>query len=136
MAIGQQVDFSGDDLYVNNIYKGVPSGGGGTLPTNTFGYVIPAQTLVSAGSGTITTLPITLTTTSLSTAGGASQAIALTLTGLVAGTPLDVTFTGGTNTVWTITPVVVATANTATVTLFNTGAGALNGTVKFTLTTV
>lgn len=134
MAIGQKEDHGGIDLYVNNIFKGIPANVGESLSTSSIGYGAPTQTFAGT-SATITSLPVILTSGSLSTAGGATATLTFTLTGLVAGTPLDITFVGGTNTVWTIQPIVTATANTATVQFVNTGASALNGTVIFTLTT-
>lgn len=74
----------------------------------------------------------TITTGSLTTAAGASTAVALTLTGVVAGDPVLVTLAGGTNTRTYDVGSAITTTDTITVTLRNIDLiNALNGTVKF-----
>ena len=83
-------------------------------------------------TATITKACGTITTGSLTTAAGASTAVALTLTGVVAGDPVLVTKCGGTNTRSWDDFSVITTTDTITVTLRNIDLiNALNGTVKF-----
>lgn len=71
-----------------------------------------------------------ITTSSLSTAGGASYAITWTNTKITATSVIGLTIQGGTNTVQNITFTCVPGSGTATLTIFNnTAATALNGTI-------
>lgn len=91
-------------------------------------------TLVS-NAATLTKYAAVVTTEALITAAGASQALVLTLTGLVAaGDLVFVQRAGGTNTRRSFTLDAVATTNTVTVTLYNTEpTNAINGTVIFNI---
>ena len=71
-----------------------------------------------------------ITTSALTTAGGASYAITWTDSFIVAGSTILLTLMGGTNTTKNITLEAVAGAGSATLTIYNnTAATALNGTV-------
>ena len=91
----------------------------------------------ATGNDTTQTATITkacgaITTGSLTTAAGASTAVALTLTGVVAGDPVLISKCGGTNTRTADDFSVITTTDTITVTLRNIDLiNALNGTVKF-----
>ena len=90
-------------------------------------------TLVSHAT-TLTKYAAVITTEALTTAGAASQAFTITLTGVAAGDLAFVTDVGGTNTVRNYTYTAATTTNTITVTVYNnTAATALNGTLKFNL---
>lgn len=90
-----------------------------------------AATLVS-NAATLTKYAAVVTTESLTTAGGASQALTLTRTGVAAGDLALVQYAGGTNTTRNFTVAVVTSTNTVTVTVYNnTAATALNGTIIF-----
>ncbi len=84
----------------------------------------------SSNAVTISKMAGVITTESLTTAGGASQAIVLTNTLIAAGDIILLTLAGGTNTTKDITLQAVATSNTGTITIYNnTAATALNGTL-------
>lgn len=89
-------------------------------------------TLVSNAT-TLTKYAGVITTESLTTAAGSSQALTLTLTGVAAGDMAFVQYQGaGTNTRRGIQIGAVTTSNTLTVTLYNIEpTNALNGTVVF-----
>lgn len=90
----------------------------------------------SSNAVTISKMAGTITTESLSTAGGASQAITLTNTLIASTSNLMVQYAGGTNTTRNITLGVVPGSGSATITIYNnTAATALNGTLilKFLL---
>lgn len=106
-------------------------------PTFTTGSTLKANagtsTLVS-NAATVTKYASQITTESLTTAAGASQALTLTLTGVAATDVAFVTRAGGTNTRHNFQYDVVCTTNTITVTVFNTEpTNALNGTLIFNL---
>lgn len=90
---------------------------------------------LSSNAATVTKYACVVTTESLTTAAGASQALTLTLTGLVAAGDLAfVTRAGGTNTRRNYQLDAVATTNTVTVTVYNTEpTNALNGTLIFNI---
>lgn len=91
---------------------------------------------LSSNAATITKYSAVITTESLTTAGAASQAFTITMTGLVAAGDLAfVQWAGGTNSATkNITFAAVCSTNTVTVTVYNnTAATALNGTLIFNL---
>lgn len=89
----------------------------------------------TGNAATITSYVAQITTPSLSTAAGSSQAEVITLNGVTSNNIADVSFAGGTNTVWGgVNATAVCSANTVTVTIYNGNAGALNGTIIFNLT--
>lgn len=91
------------------------------------------STLVS-NAATITKYAAVVTTESLTTAAGASQALTITLTGVAAGDLAFVQAAGGTNTRKNYTYEAVTSTNTITVTVYNTEpTNALNGTLIFNL---
>lgn len=96
------------------------------------------QALTATGNaGTATSQMVKITTPSLATAAGASQAETITLSGVTASNMAQVTFGGGTNTTWGgVTAVAVCTSNTVTITIYNGNAAALNGTVILNLMVV
>jgi len=88
-------------------------------------------TLVS-NAATVTKLAGTITTESLTTAAGASQAFTITLVGLVAGDIASIQRAGGSNTRQNYSYSAVVTTNTLTVTVYNNEpTNALNGTLIF-----
>lgn len=89
---------------------------------------------LSSNAATITKYACVVTTESLTTASGASQALVITLTGLVAAGDLAfVQAAGGSNTRKNYFYEAVTTSNTVTVTVYNNHASALNGTLIFNL---
>lgn len=105
---------------------------GGILDINAGGRIkgdVGTGTCVS-NAVTISKMAGVITTESLTTAGGANQALVLTNTLIAAGDIILITLAGGTNTTKNITLQAVATANTGTITVYNnTAATALNGTL-------
>lgn len=90
-------------------------------------------TLVSHAA-TVTKWAVVVTTEALTTAAGASQAFAITLTGVAAGDLAFVQAAGGTNTRQNFRYGAVTTTDTVTVTVYNNeGTNALNGTLIFNL---
>lgn len=151
-------DLSGNDLIVNTISTGATSGQAGTAfpsaanitstntaqtisgvktfsanPIFTVGNTIKsnvAATTLTGNAATVTSYFLQCTTPALVTAGGASQAETITLTGLAATDIVFVDWAGGTNTVANFTCSAVCTTNTLTITIFNlTAATAFNGTI-------
>lgn len=91
-----------------------------------------AATTLTSNAATVTNYFLQCTTPALTTAAGASQAEVLTLTGLAATDIAFVQPAGGTNTVKDYNIEAVATTNTLTITIYNTGpSAALNGTLIF-----
>lgn len=89
---------------------------------------------LSSNAATITKYACVVTTESLTTAAGASQAFTITLTGVAAGDLAFVTRAGGTNTRRAFNYDAVTTSNTVTVTVYNNEpTNALNGTLIFNL---
>jgi hypothetical protein len=89
---------------------------------------------LSSNAATITKYAAQITTESLTTAAGASQAFVITLTGAAATDLAFVTRAGGTNTRQNFAYNAVMTTNTCTVTVYNNEpANALNGTLIFNL---
>jgi hypothetical protein len=90
---------------------------------------------LSSNAATVTKYANLITSESLTTAAGSSQAFVLTLTGVAAGDFAFVQGTGaGTNTRMNHTYKAVCTTDTVTVTVFNNEpVNALNGTLKFNL---
>lgn len=153
------LDYSGNDLIVNSIATGAASGGTGTAfpsaanidttntaqtitgvktfsanPIFTVGNTIKsnvAATTLTSNAATVTSYFLQCTTPSLSTASGATQAEVITLTGLAATDIAFITAAGGTSTVQDYNVTAVCTTNTLTVTIYNTGASSLNGTLIF-----
>lgn len=160
--MSQSVDMGGNDLVINNLYTGATGPGKtGTLfvgaadtvsldgnqtitgvktfsanPVLTVGNTVKsnvAAATLTSNAATVTSYIVQGTTPSLSTAGGASQAEVITLTGVAATDIAFAQWAGGTNT----TPFLlkaVCTTDTVTVTVVNTTAAtALNGTIIFNL---
>jgi hypothetical protein len=110
----------------------------GTAAVNTQLNIAGAATIKSnaaaltatSNAATMTTWAAQITTPSLSTAGGSSQAEVITLTGVSASDLVIVTRAGGTNTTQNYSVNAVCTSNTITITIYNnTAATALNGTI-------
>lgn len=92
---------------------------------------------LSSNAATATTYAVQVTTESLTTAAGASQALTITLNGVAATDIAFVTRAGGTNTRRAYNYDAVCTANTVTVTVYNNEpTNALNGTLIFNLLVV
>lgn len=158
------IDLGGTDLHVNTIYLGATTpGSAGTVlssdianvvttdqnqtitgvktftgnPTFTTGSTLKlnaATSTLSSNAATVTKYASQVTTESLTTAAGSSQALVITLTGAAATDLAFVTSTGGTNTRKNYKYEVVMTTNTCTVTVYNTEpTNALNGTLIFNL---
>lgn len=112
--------------------------GGVAISMATFGALsgygdYEAATLVG-NAATLSKWWAVITTEALTTAAGASQAFVLTLSGVTAGAPAFVTRAGGTNTRRNYDYDAATTADTVTVTVYNTEpANALNGTLVFSL---
>lgn len=101
------------------------------------GHISASNPKVTAtgNAATITSYVSQITTPSLATAAGGNQPITITFNGITSANIADVSFAGGTNTVWGgVNATAVCTANTVTVTIYNGNAAALNGTVIFNLT--
>lgn len=133
------LDFGGSDLIVNTITTGASSPGTAVNPTTplalsagtTVKSNVKTATLTS-NAATVTNYTLQVTTPSLSTAAGSSQAETITLTGLAATDIAFVTPAGGTNTQVDYNWQAVMTTNTLTITIYNTHASAaLNGTLIF-----
>ncbi len=93
-----------------------------------------AAATLSSNAATVTSYFTQITTESLTTAAGASQALVITLTGAAATDIAILTKAGGTNTRKNYQLEAVMTSNTCTVTLYNTEPiNAINGTVIFNL---
>lgn len=88
---------------------------------------------LSSNAATITEYAAVITTESLTTASGASQALVITKAGVSAGDFAMVTAAGGTNTRKAYLYEAVCTSNTVTVTVINNHASSLNGTLIFNL---
>ena len=87
---------------------------------------------LSSNAGTMTKRAAVVTSESLTTAAGASQAMTITKTGVVAGDLVFITRAGGTNTRRSYAYDAVTTTDTITVTVYNNEpTNALNGTLKF-----
>lgn len=148
-------DMGGVDLIVNTLSTGASSAGaastGAALTTNsaqtltgvktfsanpalTVGNTIKsnvAATTLTSNAATVTSYFLQCTTPSLTTTSGSTQAEVITLTGLTASDIAFVTAAGGTSTVQDYNVTAVCTTNTLTVTIYNTGASSLNGTLIF-----
>lgn len=134
-------DLGGNDLIVNSITTGASSPGQAVATgiSATTPIVIGAATTLksnvtavtaTSNAATVTNYLLQVTTPSLSTAAGASQAEVITLTGLAATDLAFVQLAGGTSTVTDVQISAVCTTNTLTITLTNTGpSAALNGTI-------
>jgi hypothetical protein len=84
----------------------------------------------AANAVTINNLTGVITTSSLTTAGGANYAITLTNSYIASTSILHVTYNGGTNTTRNFTIAAVPGSGTAVITIYNnTAATALNGTI-------
>ena len=109
----------------------------GNNPTFAAGKTIDldsATATLSSNAATLTKYAAVITTESLTTAAGSSQAFTLTLTGVAATDLVFVQRAGGTNTRRNFSLEAVPSTNTVTVTLYNTeSTNALNGTVKFNI---
>lgn len=89
---------------------------------------------LSSNAATLTKYACVVTSESLTTSAGSSQAFTLTLSGVAAGDLAFVTKAGGTNTRKNFQLEAVTTTNTITVTLYNTEpSNAINGTVIFNI---
>lgn len=87
---------------------------------------------LSSNAATVTKYAVQVTTESLTTAAGASQACTLTLAGVSATDLAFVQLVGGTNTRLHLQTFAACTANTVTVTIANIGpTNAVNGTIIF-----
>lgn len=151
-------DLGGVDLIVNTISTGASTPGaasaGTVLSTNnaqtitgvktfsanpvfTVGKTIKtnvAAATLSSNAATVTSYFTQITTESLTTAAGSTQAFVITLTGVASTDIAFITRVGGTNTRQNYDYSVVCTTNTITVTLSNTEASnAINGTLIFNL---
>lgn len=110
----------------------------GNMADRCSGLIMPnvAGTCVS-NAVTINKTQAVVTTESLTTAAGASQAITVTNNKVSVGDILLVTINGGTNTTGSVEIKAVATANTATITLTNRHASAaFNGTFILALVVI
>lgn len=134
------LDFGGNDLVVNTITTGATSPG--TAPSGSAPIALSAGTTLKSNvvattatgnAATVTNYLLQVTTPSLATAAAGSQAEVLTLAGITASDIAFVQYAGGTNTTRNITLSAVCSTNTVTVTIYNTDAAALNGTVIFTV---
>lgn len=93
-----------------------------------------ATATLSSNAATVTKYAVVVTTEALTTAAGASQAFAITLTGVAAGDLAFVQAAGGTNTRQNYRYSAVTSTDTVTVTLYNTEpTNAINGTLIFNL---
>ncbi len=114
------------------------------ITTTTFGFAAGGTLKGDTGTGTCSSNAVTIskmagvvTTESLNTAGGASQAIVITNTTVAAGDLALVQYAGGGNTTANITLKAVTTSSTITVTIYNnTAATALNGSIIFNFVVV
>lgn len=101
-------------------------GTGNTLKLNS------GTSTLSSNAATVTKYAGQITTESLTTAAGASQAQVITLTGAAATDLVFITKAGGTNTRHNYQIEGVMTSNTLTVTIYNTEpSNALNGTLIY-----
>lgn len=134
------LDLGGNDLIVNSITTGVSTSGGAVatgISATTPLVIGKATTLKSnvtavtatSNIATVTNYFLQVTTPSLSTASGSTQTEVLTLAGIAATDLVFVTAAGGTSTVQDYNVTAVCTTNTVTLTIYNTGASALNGTL-------
>jgi hypothetical protein len=89
-------------------------------------------TLVS-NAATVTKYAVQVTTEALTTASAGSQALVLTLAGVSTTDLAFVQAVGGTNTRKTYQYEAACTANTVTITVYNSHASALNGTLIFNI---
>ncbi len=132
-------DLGGNDIVVNSITLGASKAGQAVTTSATTPVVIGAATTLKSNvtavtatgnAATVTNYLLQVTTPSLTTAAGSSQAEVITLTGLAATDIAFVQWAGGTNTTATIQCSAVCTSNTLTITIYNIGpTTALNGTV-------
>lgn len=105
-----------------------------TLGTGTTINLDSNTATTSSNAATITKYAVVVTTESLTTAAGSSQALTLTLAGVAAGDLAFVTGAGGGNTREHIAYKAITSTNTVTVTVSNIGpTNALNGTLIFNL---
>lgn len=140
--MGVRYDLTGNDITVDSVTTTGTMTAGGVVtfssnPTFAAGKTLDldsATATLSSNAATITKYAAVITTESLTTAAGASQALAITLTGVAAGDLAFVTKAGGTNTRKNYQLEAVTTSNTVTVTVYNTEpTNALNGTLIFNL---
>lgn len=154
MGSQTQYDFAGMDLVVNDIRTGATTPGqtgtsigsgsqtfAGVVTFNADPVIGAAKTInLDSQTGTLTSNAITatkyagvITTESLSTAHTASQALVITLAGVVAGDIAFITLVGGTNTGGIPLFKAACTTNTLTVTIANMAKAtdAFNGTFIF-----
>lgn len=145
------VDMGGDTLYVTDLYVGATAPGvsgsatsiaNGVVTFNQNPTFAAGKTLnldsttatLASNAATVTKYAAVVTSESLTTAAGASQAFVITLTGVAASDLAFVSDVGGTNTRYTYQYKAVCTTNTVTVTVYNSGpTNALNGTLVFNL---
>jgi hypothetical protein len=91
-----------------------------------------ATATLSSNAATVTKYAVQVTTESLTTAAGSSQACTLTLAGVSATDMAYVQLVGGTNTRLHLQTFAACTTNTVTVTIANIGpTNAVNGTIIF-----
>jgi hypothetical protein len=147
MGNPNEMDLGGVDLVVRSIKTATRPNSAGTSTTIDAGtagdmHIDTGATInldsttatLSSNAATITKWAGVITSESLTTAAGSSQAFAITLVGITAGDLAFVTPCGGTNTREHIQYKAVTTTDTVTVTVCNIGpTNALNGTVKFNL---
>lgn len=132
-SLGEVMDYSQMEFKVDQINIG-----GTVLDEDNVGAFTGAgtATLVS-NAATITDYATQVTSEALTTAAGASQAFVLTFTGLTTADLAFVQYAGGTNTRRNLKFMAVVTANTVTVTMYNTEpTNAVNGTVIFNVLVV
>lgn len=93
-----------------------------------------ATATLSSNAATVTKYAVQVTTESLTTAAGSSQACTLTLAGVSSTDLAFVQLVGGTNTRLHLQVYAACTTNTVTVTIANIGpTNAVNGTIIFNL---
>ncbi len=140
--MGVRYDLTGNDIVADSITtSGATTLTGvvtfGANPTFAAGKTLDldsATATLSSNAATVTKYATQVTSEALTTAAGASQAFVITLTGAAATDLAFVTKAGGTNTRKNFQFETVMTANTCTVTLYNTEpTNAINGTVIFNL---
>lgn len=133
-------DLGGNDLIANTLTLGATTAGTAVTSSTTTPLVLAKATTLKSNVTAVTATSniatvanyfLQVTTPSLSTASGATQTEVLTLTGLAATDLVFLTAAGGTSTVQDYNMTAVCTTNTLTVTLYNTGASAFNGTLIF-----
>lgn len=132
------LDLGGNDLIANTLTLGATTAGTAVTSSATTPLALAKATTLksnvtavtaTSNIATVTNYFLQVTTPSLTTASGSTQTEVLTLTGLAAADLVFLTAAGGTSTVQDYNVTAVCTTNTLTITIYNTGASALNGTL-------